>query len=40
MGPVGLLLNSPRPYLLLFMPALNVRPEFFYGFFVRVADVL
>ncbi|CAM4219161.1 acetylornithine transaminase [Kerstersia similis] len=27
MSPVGLLLNSPRPNLLRFMPALNVTPE-------------
>ncbi|MGO3740972.1 acetylornithine transaminase [Kerstersia sp.] len=27
MAPVGLLLNSPRPNLLRFMPALNVTPE-------------
>jgi acetylornithine/N-succinyldiaminopimelate aminotransferase len=40
MGPVGLLLNSPRPDLLRFMPALNVSTEEIDRMIVMLAEVL
>jgi acetylornithine/N-succinyldiaminopimelate aminotransferase len=38
--PVGLLLNSPRPNLLRFMPALNVTKEEIDQMFSMLEDVL
>jgi acetylornithine/N-succinyldiaminopimelate aminotransferase len=40
MGPVGLLLNSPRPNLLRFMPALNVTKEEIDQMIAMLSDVL
>lgn len=40
MGPVGLLLNSPRPDLLRFMPALNVSTEEIDQMIAMLAEVL
>lgn len=40
MGPVGLLLNSPRPDLLRFMPALNVTIEEIDQMIAMLSDVL
>jgi acetylornithine/N-succinyldiaminopimelate aminotransferase len=40
MGPVGLLLNSPRPDLLRFMPALNVTTEEIDQMIAMLSDVL
>jgi acetylornithine/N-succinyldiaminopimelate aminotransferase len=40
MGPVGLLLNSPRPDLLRFMPALNVSTEEIDTMIAMLAEVL
>jgi len=40
MGPVGLLLNSPRPDLLRFMPALNVSTEEIDQMIAMLAKVL
>jgi acetylornithine/N-succinyldiaminopimelate aminotransferase len=40
MNPVGLLLNSPRPELLRFMPALNVSNEEIDGMIAMLSDVL
>jgi acetylornithine/N-succinyldiaminopimelate aminotransferase len=40
MGPVGLLLNSPRPDLLRFMPALNVTTEEIDQMISMLSDVL
>ncbi|MFC7298897.1 acetylornithine transaminase [Herminiimonas aquatilis] len=40
MGPVGLLLNSPRPDLLRFMPALNVTHEEIDQMISMLSDVL
>ncbi len=40
MGPVGLLLNSPRPDLLRFMPALNVTQEEIDQMVSMLSDVL
>jgi len=39
MGPVGLLLNSPRPDLLRFMPALNVSTEEIDQMIAMLAEV-
>lgn len=40
MGPTGLLLNSPRPHLLRFMPALNVTTEEIDQMISLLSDVL
>jgi acetylornithine/N-succinyldiaminopimelate aminotransferase len=40
MNPVGLLLNSPRPNLLRFMPALNVTKEEIDQMIAMLSDVL
>jgi len=40
MGPVGLLLNSPRPNLLRFMPALNVSTEEIDQMIAMLSDIL
>ncbi|MFL9925569.1 acetylornithine transaminase [Herbaspirillum lusitanum] len=40
MGPVGLLLNAPRPNLLRFMPSLNVSNEEIDQMFSMLSDVL
>jgi acetylornithine/N-succinyldiaminopimelate aminotransferase len=40
MGPAGLLLNSPRPDLLRFMPALNVSTEEIDQVIAMLAEVL
>ncbi|RJG01690.1 acetylornithine transaminase [Noviherbaspirillum sedimenti] len=40
MGPVGLLLNSPRPNLLRFMPALNVSTEEIDQMITMLSDIL
>jgi acetylornithine/N-succinyldiaminopimelate aminotransferase len=40
MAPVGLLLNSPRPDLLRFMPALNVTTEEIDQMIAMLSDVL
>jgi acetylornithine/N-succinyldiaminopimelate aminotransferase len=40
MGPVGLLLNSPRPDLLRFMPALNVSKEEIDQMIAMLGEVL
>lgn len=40
MGPVGLLLNAPRPNLLRFMPSLNVSKEEIDQMFAMLSDVL
>lgn len=40
MNPVGLLLNSPRPNLLRFMPALNVSKEEIDQMIAMLAEVL
>ena len=40
MGPVGLLLNSPRPDLLRFMPALNVTTDEIDQMIAMLSDVL
>jgi acetylornithine/N-succinyldiaminopimelate aminotransferase len=39
-GPVGLLLNSPRPDLLRFMPALNVTTQEIDQMISMLSDVL
>ncbi|MGZ3254347.1 MAG: acetylornithine transaminase, partial [Burkholderiaceae bacterium] len=40
MNPAGLLLNSPRPNLLRFMPALNVTKEEIDQMIAMLSDVL
>ena len=40
MSPVGLLLNSPRPNLLRFMPALNVTTQEIDQMIAMLSDVL